>query len=150
MKGNSKQSAAPGTLKRVVRLLKPYRVLIALSVLLSAVSVALTLYLPVLVGRAIDRIIGPNQVEFDALSRILLLIALLAALTALVHWLVSVINNRITYQTVRDVRSRAFRHLQRLPLSFLDRRSVGDLVSQIITDVDQFADGLLLGLCGGI
>ena len=101
MKGNSKQSAAPGTLKRVVRRLKPYRVLIALSVLLSAVSVALTLYLPVLVG--------------------------------------------ITYQTVRDVRSRAFRHLQRLPLSFLDRRSVGDLVSQIITDVDQFADGLLLG-----
>jgi ATP-binding cassette subfamily B protein len=107
--------------------------------------VALTLYLPVLVGRAIDCVVGPGQVDFDAIGTLLLQIALFAALTALVQWLVSVINNRVTYQTVRDLRNRAFRHLQRLPLSWLDRRGVGSVVSQIITDVDQLADGLLLG-----
>ncbi len=136
---------APGTLKRVLSLLKPYRLLILLSVLFSAATVGLTLYIPVLVGRAIDHILGPGQVDFAAVGGLLLRIAVFAALTALVQWLVSVINNRVTYQVVRDVRDRAFRHLQRLPLSYLDRHSVGSIVSRIITDVDQFADGLLLG-----
>ncbi len=131
--------------RRVLTLLRPYRLLILASILLSAASVALTLYLPVLVGRAIDCVVGPGQVDFDAIGTLLLQIALFAALTALVQWLVSVINNRVTYQTVRDLRNRAFRHLQRLPLSWLDRRGVGSVVSQIITDVDQLADGLLLG-----
>ena len=131
--------------RRVLTLLRPYRLLILASILLSAAAVALTLYLPVLVGRAIDCVVGPGQVDFDAIGTLLLQIALFAALTALVQWLVSVINNRVTYQTVRDLRNRAFRHLQRLPLSWLDRRGVGSVVSQIITDVDQFADGLLLG-----
>ena len=141
--GNRK--AAPGTMKRVLGLLKPYRWLILLSVLFSAVTVALTLYIPVLVGRSIDHILGPGQVAFDAVGKLLLTIALFAGLTALVQWLVSVINNRVAYAVVRDVRNQAFRHLQRLPLSYLDKHSVGSIVSQIITDVDQFADGLLLG-----
>ena len=131
--------------RRVLSLLRPYRLLIVVSILFSAAAVALTLYLPVLVGRTIDRIVGPGQVDLEAIGKLLLQIALVAAMTALVQWLVSVINNRITYQTVRDVRDRAFRHLQRLPLSWLDRQSVGSVVSRIITDADQFADGLLLG-----
>ena len=141
----AKQKAAPGTMKRVLEALGPYRPLILLSVLFSALTVALTLYIPVLVGRAIDRILGPGNVDFDGVGKLLLQIALFAALTALVQWLVSVINNKVTYQVVRDIRNKAFRHLQRLPLSYLDRQSVGSIVSQIITDVDQFADGLLLG-----
>ena len=140
-----KNHAAPGTMKRVLSLLRPYSWLIVLSILFSAATVALTLYIPVLVGRAIDHILGPGQVDFDAVWKLLLTIALFAVLTALVQWLVSVINNRVTYDVVRDVRNRAFRHLQRLPLSYLDKQSVGSIVSQIITDVDQFADGLLLG-----
>ncbi|MBR6119838.1 MAG: ABC transporter ATP-binding protein [Oscillospiraceae bacterium] len=145
MKQNSKQKAAPGTMKRVLQALRPYRGLILLSVLFSTAAVALTLYLPVLVGRAIDHIAGPGRVAFDEIGSLLLEIALIAGLTALVQWLVSVINNRVTYQVVRDIRVRAFRHLQRLPLSWLDGQSVGSVVSRIITDVDQFADGLLLG-----
>ena len=145
MKGNSKQSAAPGTMKRVLKTLGPYRIFILLSVLLSAATVAMTLYIPVLVGKAIDHILGPGRVSFDAVWKLLLTISVVAGLTALVQWLVSVINNRITYKVVRDIRNQAFRHIQMLPLSYLDKHSVGSIVSQIITDVDQFADGLLLG-----
>ena len=145
MKRNSKQSAAPGTMKRVLKTLGPYRIFILLSVLLSAATVAMTLYIPVLVGKAIDHILGPGRVSFDAVWKLLLTIAVVAGLTALVQWLVSVINNRITYKVVRDIRNQAFRHIQMLPLSYLDKHSVGSIVSQIITDVDQFADGLLLG-----
>ena len=140
-----KNPAAPGTGKRVLTLLMPYRLLILSSILLSAGAVALTLYLPVLVGRAIDCIVGVDRVDFDAIKRLLLWIAVCAGLTAVMQWLVSIIHNRVTFQVVRDVRNRAFRHLQRLPLSYLDRHSVGELVSQIITDVDQLSDGLLLG-----
>ena len=140
-----KNPAAPGTGKRVLTLLMPYRLLIVSSILLSAGAVALTLYLPVLVGRAIDCIVGVDRVDFDAIKRLLLRIAVCAGLTAVMQWLVSIIHNRVTFQVVRDVRNRAFRHLQQLPLSYLDRHSVGELVSQIITDVDQLSDGLLLG-----
>lgn len=140
-----KNPAAPGTGKRVLTLLMPYRLLILSSILLSAGAVALTLYLPVLVGRAIDCIVCVDRVDFDEIKRLLLRIAVCAGLTAVMQWLVSIIHNRVTFQVVRDVRNRAFRHLQQLPLSYLDRHSVGELVSQIITDVDQLSDGLLLG-----
>ncbi len=140
-----KNPAAPGTGKRVLTLLMPYRLLILSSILLSAGAVALTLYLPVLVGRAIDCIVGVDRVDFDEIKRLLLRTAVCAGLTAVMQWLVSIIHNRVTFQVVRDVRNRAFRHLQQLPLSYLDRHSVGELVSQIITDVDQLSDGLLLG-----
>ena len=140
-----KQKAQKGTLKKVLLYLKPYWALVILSILLSAVTVALTLYVPVLIGRAIDRIVGPGQVDFAAVAALLLRIGIIVAVTAGVQWLVNSINNKITYQVVRDVRDQAFRHLQILPLSYLDAQPVGGVVSRVITDVDQFADGLLLG-----
>lgn len=144
MKG-SRQKAEKGTLKKVFVYLKPYWPFVLLSILFSAVTVALTLYVPVLIGRAIDGIIGPDQVDFAGILPLLLRIGIIVAITALVQWLVNTINNRITYQVVRDVRNQAFRRLQILPLSYVDSHPVGDIVSQVIADVDQFADGLLLG-----
>ena len=139
------QKAEKGTLKKVLKYLKPYWALVALSILLSAVIVALTLYVPVLIGRAIDHIIGPGKVDFAAILPLLLRIGVIVAATAAVQWLVNSINNKITYQVVRDVRDQAFRHLQVLPLSYIDSHPVGGIVSRVIADVDQFADGLLLG-----
>ena len=140
-----KQRAERGTAGKVLLLLKPYWPLVALSVLLSAVTVALTLYVPVLIGRAIDHILGPGRVEWKAILPLLARVGAVVAATALVQWLVSTINNRVTYQVVRDVRDQAFRHLQILPLRYIDSHPVGGIVSQVIADVDQFADGLLLG-----
>ena len=145
MKRSKATRVAPGTFKRVLKALAPYGLLIALSLLSAAATVALSLYLPGQVGRAIDCILGPGQVNFEAVSRILLRIGGIAALTAGFQWLGSVLNNRICYQVVRDLRVQAFRKLQRLPLSYLDGQSVGSIASRIITDVDQLADGLLLG-----
>ncbi len=139
------QKAEKGTLKKVLKYLQPYWALVALSVLLSAVIVALTLYVPVLIGRAIDHIIGPGKVDFAAILPLLLRIGVIVAATAAVQWLVNSINNKITYQVVQDVRNQAFRRLQILPLSYIDSHPVGGIVSQVIADVDQFADGLLLG-----
>ncbi len=139
------QKAEKGTLKKVLKYLKPYWALVVLSILLSAVIVALTLYVPVLIGRAIDHIIGPGKVDFAAILPLLVRIGVIVAATAAVQWLVNSINNKITYQVVRDVRDQAFRHLQILPLSYIDSHPVGSVVSQVIADVDQFADGLLLG-----
>ena len=116
-----------------------------LSVVLSAVTVALTLYIPVLIGRAIDRIVGASRVDFEAVGGYLLRIGVIAAVTGGVQWLVNSINNKITYQVIRDVRDQAFRRLQILPLRYMDSHPVGGIVSQVIADVDQFADGLLLG-----
>ena len=142
---SSRQKAEKGTLKKVLTYLKPYWPLVLISVLLSAVTVGLTLYVPVLIGRAIDGIVGPGQVDFAGILPLLTQIGVIVAVTALVQWLVNTINNRITYQVVRDVRDQAFRRLQILPLSYIDSHPVGDIVSQVIADVDQFADGLLLG-----
>ncbi|MBR6300926.1 MAG: ABC transporter ATP-binding protein [Clostridia bacterium] len=140
-----REKAERGTVKKVLHLLRPYRVLVALSILCSAVIVALTLYVPVLIGRTIDLIIGPGQVDMPGILRLLLRIGWIVAVTATVQWVVNTINNRITYQVVRDVRDTAFRHLQVLPLRYIDAHPVGGVVSRIIADVDQFADGLLMG-----
>ena len=141
----SREKAERGTLKKVLRLIRPYRLLVALSILCSAVTVALTLYVPVLIGRTIDLIIGPGQVDMPGILRLLLRIGWIIVVTAAVQWVVNTINNRITYQVVRDVRDSAFRHLQILPLRYIDAHPVGGIVSRIIADVDQFADGLLMG-----
>ncbi|MBQ7545750.1 MAG: ABC transporter ATP-binding protein [Clostridia bacterium] len=141
----TREKAGRGTVKKVLKYLRAYRFLIALSVLLSAVTVSMTLYVPVLVGRAIDCIVGAGQVDFTAVVRILLRIAVVIGCTAVSQWLVNSINNRIAYHVVRDVRDEAFCHLQILPLSYLDAHPVGEIVSRVIADVDQFADGLLLG-----
>ena len=140
-----KKTSSSETLKRVLRGLEGHRILIVLSFLLALVSVAGTLYVPILVGRAIDEIVTPGQVGFAALGRIGLLIAATAAVVAAAQWLMNIINNKITFCVTRDVRQQAFAHLQTLPLSFLDAHPSGEIVSRIISDTEQFADGLLLG-----
>ncbi len=137
--------ARRGTWKKVLRLLRPYWLFIALTILLSAGTVGMTLYVPVLIGRAIDCIVSPGHVQWQAMIDILLRIGALVLGTALLQWLGALVNNRITYHVVRDVRRQAFRRLQILPLSYLDTQSVGSVVSRIIADVDQFSDGLLMG-----
>ena len=141
----AKQKAQPGTMKKVLEYLRPYMGLVALSVLLAAVTVALTLYVPVLIGRAIDLIVGPGQVDMPGILRLILRIAIVVAATAAVQWVVNTINNKITFQVVRDVRAQAFAKLQILPLSYIDSHPTGEIVSRVIADVDQFADGLLMG-----
>ena len=132
-------------LKKVLRRIGPYRPLVAVSLLLALCGVILQLYVPVLVGRAVDHIVGPGQVDFQAVSRILLTMALVAGGAALSQWCMGELNNRITFRVVRDVREEAFRHIQKLSLSYLDRHPHGETVSRVISDVDHFSDGLLLG-----
>lgn len=133
------------TLKKVLGFVKRYFFWIFLSVLLAAASVAGTLYIPIVIGEAIDFIIGEGQVNFAEITPLLIRAAIVAGATALCQWLMSVINNRVVFHVVRDIRNAAFRKIEELPLSFLDRNPVGDIVSRVIADADQFADGLLMG-----
>ena len=140
MKNNSSES-----LRRVLRHLKPYTGWIILALLCAAGNVAATLYIPILVGNAVDAIVGPGQVVFAAVASIGLEIAVLALLGAAAQWVMNVVNNRIVFCVTRDTRAEAFAHLQKLPLSYLDSHPSGDVISRMIADVDQFADGLLMG-----
>ena len=133
------------TLKRVLSYIKKYRVSVIFSIALATVTVALTLYVPVLTGQAVDCILGPGQVDYQMLVQILLKIAVIVLITAAAQWLMNHINNQITYKVVKDIRTKAFNHLEVLPLSYLDRHPAGDVVSRIIADIDQFSEGLLLG-----
>ena len=144
-KSKTRTSAQLSTLRRVLAYTAHARLYIVLSLVFAVVSVALTLYLPVLTGDAVDLIIGAGQVDFDALLIIFTRMAIVILLTAASQWIMAVCNNRITFQTVRDIRQDAFRHLQRLPLKYIDAHPSGDVVSRIIADVDTFADGLLMG-----
>ena len=147
----NKKAAMPGgatyaqTGKKVLRYLKKYRVLFGISLILAICVVALTLYVPVLVGRAIDLAIGKDNVDFDGIYSILLKIGIVAGITALLQWLMNVCNNRITFGIVRRLRRDAFNKIQELPLSYIDSHPVGDTVSRVISDADQFSDGLLMG-----
>ncbi len=140
-----KRQTQTKTLKKVLQHLKKYWFLMILSILFAAITVALTLYVPILVGRGIDLIVDAGQVDFAGIREILKEIGIIVLATALLQWLMNTINNKITYQLVRDVRNEAFEKLQKLPLSYLDCHPSGEIVSRIITDVDQFADGLLIG-----
>ena len=133
------------TLKKVLNYVKKHGAALVLTILLAAVTVGLSLYIPILVGRAIDCIIEAGKVDFAAIFPILAQIAVLAGGAALAQWLSGVLNNRITYRVVQDIRADAFRKLQILPLSYIDSHAHGDTVSRVIADVDQFADGLLMG-----
>ena len=133
------------TVRRILRCIRPYGGLVALSLFLSVLTVALTLYVPILTGRGVDAIAGAGRVDFAALMAVIAGIVLSISVTALAQWVMNHINNKITFRIVRDLRTRAFDHLQQLPLSYVDRHSSGDLISRIITDIDQFSDGLLLG-----
>ena len=133
------------TLSRLLLMLRPYLGVLILSILLAAVSVVLTLYAPVLIGDAVDLVIGPGQVSFQPLTALLVQLAIVAGLTALVQWLMGVCNNRLTYHIASDLRSQAFSRLHEMPLSAIDKSSFGDTISRITTDVDQISDGLLMG-----
>ena len=133
------------TLKKVFRFLGKYRIFVVLSILLAAVSVALTLYIPKLTGYAVDYIIGPGQVNLPGAVRVMIRIGICTLITALAQWLMNVCNNKMTYQVVQDIRNEAFRKIQVLPLKYIDRHPYGEVVSRVIADVDQFADGLLMG-----
>ena len=132
-------------LRRVLKSLGRYLPLLIVSLVLAAASVAGTLYIPILVGDAIDAVVGPGQVDFAAVGMLAAKIAVLAAGTALLQWVMAAIHNRVCFAVTRDVRRQAFSHLQRLPLSYLDSHPSGDTLSRMIADVDQFADGLLMG-----
>lgn len=130
---------------KVLRFIGRYRFLLILSIVLASASVILQLYVPILFGDAIDEIVGEGQVNFDSmwyyLSRILVMVIVSGAAT----WIMNIINNRMTYNTVRDIRAKAIRHIQELPLSYLDQHSTGDIISRVIADTDILSDGLLLG-----
>ena len=138
-------AARRATLRRVLRYLRHYLPLLILSLLLAAVTVALTLYVPILTGEAVDRTVGPGEVDFAGVARIALTIGVCVGVTSLAQWIMSVCNNRVTFCVVRDIRRDAFRRLNELPLSYIDSHAHGELVSRIIADVEQFADGLLMG-----
>ena len=132
-------------LKKVLLRLRRYGLALIGSLLLATVSVATSLYIPILVGEAIDGIIGPGQVDFHLVGQKLLAVGICVGLSALSHWLMSVVHNQVTYRLTRDIRNEVFIHLQSLPLSYLDSNPHGDIVSRVIADVDTFADGLLMG-----
>lgn len=134
-----------GTIIKILKYLKPYWFWAAMSLIFAAATVVLTLYLPILIGNAVDCIVDSDNVDFDGILKIMLTMGIVIVLTALFQWLMNTINNRITYSVVKDIRKRAFENLERLPLKYLDSQSSGDIISRIVTDVDQFSDGLLMG-----
>ena len=142
---DKKRSAQMDTLKKVLRYIARYRLLVAVSLLLAALSVALTLYVPIVVGDAIDFIVEAGRVDFAQILRCLVVIGVVVAITAVAQWAMNIINNKITYQVIRDIRKEAFHKLTILPLKYIDSQPTGEVVSRVIADVDQFADGLLLG-----
>lgn len=145
MKKKNENVNSGEVLKKLLRRIARYRVLLVLSIILAAATVVLQLYVPFLFGDAIDCVIATGRVDFAAMWGYLKTIILCAALSGATGYIMSLINNRMTYRVVQDVRSQAIRHIQRLPLSYLDRHSTGDIVSRIIADADILSDGLLLG-----
>lgn len=143
MKKDTKASVS--ALKKVLGYVKSYRVLLFFSIALSVLTAALSLYVPILAGNAVDCIVGAGQVDFAEMGRILTKIGIVVLITAAGQWIMNIINNKITYNVVRDVRSEAFDKISRLPVGYLDSHPTGDIVSRVISDADQFADGLLMG-----
>lgn len=133
------------TLKRILQYIADYRLYLAVSLLFAVLTVALTLYAPVLTGDAIDYMIGEGRVDFEALAVLLWRLGIVIGLTSLFQWLMNLCNNHMTYRVVMDVRTEAFDHMQELPLSYIDSHPQGDIVSRLIGDIDQFSDGLLMG-----
>ncbi len=130
---------------KVWKLIKPYSGMIVLSILLAVVVVLLTLYAPVLVGQGVDCIITEGQVDFSRLFSIIKMLVLVILLTGFTQWCMSLLHNKVTYCVIKDIRNQAFEHLQKLPLKYLDRESHGDILNKVVSDVDQFSDGLLMG-----
>ncbi len=133
------------TIKKVLGYIRNYRMLLVLSLLLAAMSVALTLVVPVLIGDAIDCIIEEGSVDFERIAQYISIIAVIIGATAVIQWVMNTVNNRITYNVVRDVRNEAFEKIEALPLKYIDTHAYGETVNRVISDADQFADGLLMG-----
>jgi len=133
------------TLSKVLKRIKKYWLYIILSIISAAVTVASTLYVPILIGRAIDSIIKPGEVEFNSVFAILIQISMVIGITAISQWIMNISNNKIAYNVIRDLRQEAFAKIEILPLKYIDGHSYGDVVSRVVADVDQFADGLLMG-----
>ena len=140
-----KSKVSKGTVKKIFRYIKGYRMLLAASLLMGALSVALSLFIPLLIGNAIDCITTPGNVDIDKIVRILIIGVISVAIAALSQWVMNIINNKITYNVIRDIRRDAFEKIEILPLSYVDTHPTGETVSRVISDVDQFADGLLMG-----
>ena len=145
MADKKKKTGQGKTLKKVFRHLGKYRIFVVFSILLATVSVALTLYVPKLTGHAVDYIVTAGQVDFPGVIKVMIRIGICTLITALAQWLMNVCNNKMTYQVVQDIRNEAFRKIEILPLKYIDSRPHGEVVSRVIADVDQFADGLLMG-----
>ena len=133
------------TLKRILKYISQYKWSVILSLFLALITVALTLYVPILTGRAVDRIVSAGHVDFAGLKGILITILGAVAVTSVSQWLMNHINNIITYRVVKDIRTRAFNQLEVMPLSYIDVHPSGDIISRIIADIDQFSEGLLMG-----
>ena len=142
---NQKRVNQKSTLRKVLRYIRRYWGYLGASIILAAVTVALTLYLPILIGQAVDRIVGKGAVDFAGIFVILRKMAVIIGLTAVAQWVMNACNNKITYNVIRDIRTEAFEKIEKLPLKYLDAHSYGEIVSRVIADVDQFADGLLMG-----
>ncbi|MCC2876049.1 ABC transporter ATP-binding protein/permease [Lachnoclostridium pacaense] len=142
---DSDKNKSMETLKRILNYIGQYRWGVIMSLILALITVAFTLYVPILTGRAVDHIVGQGNVDFAGLTRILWKILGAVGLTAISQWLMNHINNTITYRVVKDIRTRAFNHLETLPLSYIDAHPSGDIISRIIADIDQFSEGLLMG-----
>ena len=140
-----KQKVNKGTLRRVLELIRPYAGLVVLTLVLAVITVVTTLLAPVISGKAVDLIIGHGQVDFGGVGKLAIAMAGTVACTAVSQWLMNVVNNRITFHVVRDMRVRTFEQLEQLPLKYMDAHRPGDAISRITTDVEQFSDGLLLG-----
>ncbi len=133
------------TLKRVLTYIKKYRIQVIASLIFAALSVAMTLYLPILIGKAVDLIVTKDQVDFAGILEVLIVIGVLVVLTSICQWLLNLLNNKVTYSVVKDIRETAFEKITNLPLSYIDGHGHGDIINRIVNDVDQFADGLLIG-----
>lgn len=146
-----KHGFAPGkkgygsTVRRILDYIGHYKWGVLVSLILAAITVATTLYAPILIGNGVDLIIGPGNVDFEGLKKILFQMAVVILITAISQWLMNHINNTITYRVVKDIRTRAFNHLESLPLKYIDSHPSGDVISRIIADIDQFSEGLLMG-----
>ena len=140
-----KKKSQKDTIKSVLGYIKKYYFFIALSLIFAAVTVVLTLYLPILTGDAVDMMLGKGKVDFRGLAKLVKMMVIIIAATGLAQWIMNVCNNKITYNVVRDIRRDAFEKIEILPLKYLDAHASGDIVSRVIADADQFADGLLMG-----
>ena len=133
------------TIRRILHYIRHYRGHVILSILLAAVTVVLTLYIPILTGQAVDTIVGPGEVDWTTLLQILERMGFMILVTAFAQWVMNHINNVVTFRVVQDIRTKAFNHIEELPVSYLDAHPAGDLTSRVITDIDQFSQGLLMG-----